>query len=281
MNSSKSSSTGFTPFDLNGTTPRIAFNLDTMNVTPGVASFAQQVQDNLLMAHDAILETRVYQTHYANQRRRSEHPRKEGESDPYSVGQLVYLSTKNLKLPKGRARKLLPKFLGPYKIVTAHPEASAYQLELPEELRARGVFPKFHASLLRPYTPNDDNLFPHRDPKAFYDYGMPDETEWLVDDIIGHQWDGPRIFFLVKWNLGDSTWEPLEGCDELEALDRYLDTMGVTKWEDLPRRDTEELPANQKTKRLVERKKPPPKEVDTPLRTRSGRVVKPRRRDDE
>ena len=282
LNSAKSSSTGFAPFDLNGATPRISFTLDNVDGAPGVAAFAQQVQNNLLMAHDAILENRVYQTDYANQRRRSEHPGKEGETTQYRVGSLVYLSTKNLKLPKGRARKLLPKFLGPYKIAKAHPEASAYQLELPDELKARGIFPKFHASLLRPYTPNDDSLFPHRDPKAFYDYGMPDETEWLVDDIISHQWDGPRIFFLVKWNLGDSTWEPLEGCDELEALDRYLDTMGVTRWEDLPRRDTEIVPPAQKpTKKLVERKKPPPKEVAEPLRTSSGRIVRPRRRDDE
>ena len=68
---------------------------------------------------------------------------------------------KNLKLPKGRAHKLLPKFLGPYKIVEAHQEVSTYQLELPEELSAWGIFPKFHASLPRPHTPNDETLFPH------------------------------------------------------------------------------------------------------------------------
>ena len=76
----------------------------------------------------------------------------------------------------------------------------------------------------------------------FCNYGMPDETEWLVDDILTHQWNGDRIFFLVKWNLGDSTWEPLEGCDELEVLDRYLEMMGVTKWKDLPRKDLEPVP---------------------------------------
>ena len=34
--------------------------------------------------------------------------------------------------------------------------------------------------------------------------------------------------FLVRWELGDSTWEPLEVVAELEALDRYLELEGVS-----------------------------------------------------
>ena len=33
--------------------------------------------------------------------------------------------------------------------------------------------------------------------------------------------------FLVKWNLGNSTWEPLGNCNELIALDDYLMLMNV------------------------------------------------------
>ena len=54
----------------------------------------------------------------------------------YYVGDHVYLSTQNLTLPKGRARKLVPKYIGPYKIVKAHNEASTVMLELPLALIA-------------------------------------------------------------------------------------------------------------------------------------------------
>ena len=150
---------------------------------------------------------------------------------------MAYLSTKNLNLPKGRARKLLPKYLGPYKIVEASTDASTYTLELPEELRKRGIFPKFHASLLKKYEKNDEALFPHREPMAFYDFGTPEETEWLVDEIVGHQWEGREVKFHVKWNLGDTTWEPYSNCKDLEALDRYLEIHGAPTVKQLPRKE--------------------------------------------
>jgi len=37
-------------------------------------------------------------------------------------------------MPKGRANKLVPKYVGPYKIMKAIPSTSNYKLELPMEL---------------------------------------------------------------------------------------------------------------------------------------------------
>ena len=70
------------------------------------------------------------------------------------------MSTKNLSLPKGWAKKLLPKFIGPYKIVEVHTAASMVTLDLPPELTAQRVHPTFHASLRRAHIPNDDGRFP-------------------------------------------------------------------------------------------------------------------------
>jgi hypothetical protein len=55
---------------------------------------------------------------------------------PFAVGDRVYLSTENLNLPKNRSRKLIPKFIGPYKVTHSYPEESRYTLELPDELKA-------------------------------------------------------------------------------------------------------------------------------------------------
>ena len=61
----------------------------------GVKQFAQQAVWNLMDVHDAILEHRIEQMHYSNK------CHKPGVK--YQINDLVYLSTKNLTLPKHRA----------------------------------------------------------------------------------------------------------------------------------------------------------------------------------
>ena len=227
INSSVNESTGFAPFELTyGAMPRIFHKTD---ITPflGVKSFAEKALTNLAIAHDSIIANRTFQTHYANRYRSAEEPLKSGD--------LVYLSTRNLNLPKHRARKLMPTFIGPYPIVKANPETSNYTLELPIELQARNIHPTFHVSLLKPHVPNDDNRFPSRDVSVYYDFGYGDEAEQEVDEILAHQWDGRTLRLLVKWSSGDSTWEPLKSCDKLRALDEYLSIRGVAKPSQLPR----------------------------------------------
>ena len=156
INSSISETTGYSPFELNyGYMPSMIKEIrNDKVVSQGIKAFAASALQNLADAHDAIIEARTFQTHAANKLRKEE-PR-------ISVGDLVYLSTKNLNLPKGRARKLCPKFVGPFKVAKTHPETSNYTLELPTALQARNIFPKFHVSLLRPYYASSDALFPGR-----------------------------------------------------------------------------------------------------------------------
>jgi hypothetical protein len=175
----------------------------------------------------------VLQTHDANRRRR--------EENPFFVGDLVYVSTANLSLPKGRASKLLPKYVGPFKILEAYANASTYRVELPTQLRARNLHDRFHRSKLRPYYANDDALFPHREAHAYYDFGTPDDQEWLVDDILAHKWDKSKLSFQVHWNMGDTTWESYETCKDLQVLDDYLRLIGVDSHRDLPRRSIPRL----------------------------------------
>ncbi|KXN92923.1 hypothetical protein AN958_08259, partial [Leucoagaricus sp. SymC.cos] len=81
---------------------------------------------NIAAAHDAIIKVWVFQTHQANKHR--------GAKPNIRPGSLVFLSTKNLNMPKDRARKLCPKFIGPYKVVESNPEMSNYKLDLPQAL---------------------------------------------------------------------------------------------------------------------------------------------------
>ena len=148
----------------------------------------------------------------------------------------MYLSTQNLTLPKGRVRKLVPKYIGPYKVVKAHNEASTVTLELPPALIARRISPTFHTGLVRKFITNNDKLFPKRDAKSFYDFRQDDEQEWLIKEITSHRWPNSKELELeVRWTLGDTTWEPLAVCKDLEALDLYLELQGVAHPRDLPK----------------------------------------------
>lgn len=129
----------------------------------------------------------------------------------------------------------MPRYIGPYKVVKAFPETSTYRIDLPEVLRRRRVHPTFHASLLRRHEPNDDARFPNRDAQSFYDFGEDEEKEFLVDEIVGHRWDGPKIEFLIRWAQGDATWEPYSSCKDLQALTEYLELRGVRSWRSLHR----------------------------------------------
>jgi len=167
INSARSSTTGFSPFQLNygrNPSPMIWRGEDEF---PGVRMFADRMKMAIMKAHDAIIASRVENTVQANRKR---------ALASYKEGDLVYLSTKNISLPKGLARKLAPKYLGPFAITRVLKEGATYRLDLSEELLKRGINPSFHASLLKPHVPNDDRRFPGRMPSQIPGFGKkPDE----------------------------------------------------------------------------------------------------------
>jgi len=221
INASIAETTKFAPFELNGGyMPSILKEIWLDEAIPaGIRAFTKVALRNLTDAHNSIIKVRVFQTHRTNARRVAEPETREGA--------LVYLSTKNLNLPKRRARKLCPKFVGPYKVKRAWPSTSTYELELPTALQEWRINPVFHVLLLRAYHASKDSMFSNRVDPEPYDFGVPDEHEWFIDELLGHQWKGKNLEFEVRWSLGDTTWEPFENCIELEALDRYLEIQGV------------------------------------------------------
>ena len=124
--------------------PRSGQHISTDTTFKGVKQFTQQAVWNLLDAHDAILEHRIEKTHYSNKCHKP--------GIEYQINDLVYLSTKNLILPKHRAWKLMPKFIGPYKILKAMNESLNITLKLSQEFKDRKIIPTFHTNLVWPYS---------------------------------------------------------------------------------------------------------------------------------
>ena len=91
--------------------------------------------------------------------------------------------------------------------------------------------------LIRKFVPNNNELFPKRDVKSFYDFSQDNEQEWLIEEITSHCWlNSKELELEVRSMLGDTTWEPLASCKDLEALELYLELWGIAHPPNLPKR---------------------------------------------
>ncbi|RPD56919.1 hypothetical protein L226DRAFT_436195, partial [Lentinus tigrinus ALCF2SS1-7] len=104
---------------------------------------------------------------------------------------------------------------------------ATYQLDLSDELWARGISTAFHASLLRPHFPNDDRWFPGRQFHQLPGFGEH-PREWAVDRILSHVGKGAGAEFEVQWSTGDVTWVPYQDIKHLQALTEYYEALGIS-----------------------------------------------------
>ena len=161
---------------------------------PGVHAFSHQINNSLKLAKECIAKAQARQETYYNQHR--------SEAE-FQVGQGVLLSTAHIKVASPGTPKLLPEYIGPFK-VQARQGPLAYRLELPEHYR---IHPVFHVSLLKAYKAS-----PHRKPPPPLDI-IGDEEEFEVEDVLQHRQKGRKTSYLVKWTgYGQeyNSWEPEE-----------------------------------------------------------------------
>ena len=111
INSLPNSSNGFSPFYLNyGYEPVTPIQLlwgDELATTESVASFVQRVASDWKLARQNLdRSVRLQQKYYDKKHR----------GVGYKVGDLVLLSTRNLKM-KGTPSKLQKRFVGPFRVL--------------------------------------------------------------------------------------------------------------------------------------------------------------------
>jgi hypothetical protein len=160
----------------------------------------------------------VQQTTQANKRRLEA---------PFKEGDLVYLSTKNLKIPKERVRKLVPKYIGPFKIIQVVVPGATFKLELPPDMVKRRIYDTFHADLLRPHVENDDQRFPGRTWEHIT-YVPLEGVNNVIEEILGYKKIGDKFIFYALWSDKHITEEPLESVSDSTAFADYCEAKGFS-----------------------------------------------------
>ena len=174
-----------------------------MTVATGCAnSGAEDFADKLKAVH----EEPALQLKTAKGRYKSQFDRHATPTPPFSVGDKVWLSRRNIKT-KRPSRKLDVRHLGPFRISEAVGSRNlAFRLELPASMGK--IHLVFHASLLEPYQESSrakrlQELPPPVEVEGELEY----EVRGVLDSKMEREW----LFYLVDWvgyGPEERTWEP-------------------------------------------------------------------------
>jgi hypothetical protein len=160
------------------------------------AIFVERLQSTLTLARKLLIAAQQRQKAYADRHR---------IENSYKVGEHFLPSTKYLNIKDGETnRKLLPKWIGPFKVVQKVGPVS-YELEMNPGWR---VHPVFHVSLLELYK-TDGRIRPPPPPVE-----SEGALEYEVETILKNRTTGrkrSKTSYLVQWKGNGpehNSWEP-------------------------------------------------------------------------
>ncbi len=212
LNSAVSDSTGFSPFKLMygyepltpiaaivGALSRAAGSIKHVQAT---AEMLDSMTSDVLKAREAIAAAQQQQATQANKHRRDA---------TFAVGDLVHLSTANLKMA-GASRKFKLRWCGPY-VVAQVINPVCVKLSLPLEIK---IHPVVHISQIKPYVAEARWGKREKPPPPILD--NDGDVSYVVEGILAHRvvraatkHVKPKHTYLVKWQgypIWDCTWEP-------------------------------------------------------------------------
>jgi len=132
-NNKTHSSTKVSPFKANyGQDPRMGFEIRRKGKYKGAEKFVTKMKEIQEEAKAALGKAQEEMKKYTDKKR--------GEVDDYKVGDLVILSTKDLKyqMVGRRTEKLMERFVGPYRIKKIA-SSNTVELELPSTVKIHSV----------------------------------------------------------------------------------------------------------------------------------------------
>ena len=127
----------------------------------------------------------------------------------------------------------MPRFDGPFLIKQTDEKHSMVTLNLPN---LPNLFPVFHTSEVKPFTENNDSLFPSRALIPPEPVTLNGQQEFFIDKIVDEHKHRKKTLYKVRWQGEEpegNLWLPAEELSECEVLDRWrCSTVGFI--EELP-----------------------------------------------
>ena len=220
INNTVSASTGMSPLYMeHGIHPRLPANLPVDAAASPAVDFRLRLETALLRGRDTAAEAQIRMTEQLDKRRRP---------SPFTVGDLVYLSTTNLTIAPSDSTKFQERYVGPFRILEMRAHGNAAKLDLPASYLARGMHPVFNVSRFKKYTPRPAHLGPPALTQPSAISIAPDGLAvYEVDHIVTQQIrkNGSHLV-RVRWKgygPHDDTWEPYDRIltDCPHAIDAY------------------------------------------------------------
>jgi len=192
--------TKVSPFKANsGQNPRMGFEMRKKGKHEGAEKFAEKIKNVQEEAKAVLQKAQEEMKRYADRER--------GKVEEYRVGNLVLLSTKDLKYQMvGRHMdKFTERFVGPYK-VKAIISSNTIELDLPSTVR---IHPVVNVSRVRWYKSQVEG----QRKEAPQPVVIEGEEEWEMEKIINKRKVRGREKYLVQWKgctAEEDTWESRE-----------------------------------------------------------------------
>ena len=205
--------TKVSPFEANnGQSPRMGFKLRKKGRFEGTEKFAKRMEEVQREAKAVLTKVQEDMRRYTDRHR--------VEVAGYKVGDLVLLSTKDLKwqIARRRSTKLTERFVGPYK-VKAIISVNIVELELP---RTVNISPVVNVSRIKQYVGQVDSQRKEALPPVI----IKGEKEWEVEKILNKRKIREKDKFLVRWKeftAEENTWESKENLENARDLLREFE----------------------------------------------------------
>jgi len=218
------------PFKANyGQDPRMGFEGRKKGKYAGAEKFIEKMKKIQEEAKAALGKVQVDMKKYADKKRL--------DIEEYKVGDLVMLSTKDLKyqIVGRRTEKLTEKFVGPYKIKEII-SSNAVKLELPSTVKIHLVV---NVSRIRRYVGQVEGQKKEQPALVI----IEGEEEWEVERILNKRKVRGKDKYLVRWKgftAESDTWEGRKNLENAkEAIEEFEKEY---RWdmEDVARQEREE-----------------------------------------
>jgi len=203
-------STRTSPFKANyGQDPRMGFKRRKKGKYVGVEKFVDKMKEIQEEAKAALKKVQEDMRKYAN--------RKRSDVDEYKVGDLVMLSTKDLKyqMVGRRTEKLTERFVGPYKIKEIV-SLNVVKLELPSIVRIHLVV---NVSRICRYIGQVEE----QKKEQLAPVIIKGEEEWEVERILNKQQVREKNKYLVRWKGFTAEFNTWEGWENLENAKEVIE----------------------------------------------------------